>query len=319
MSFLKKIFHKKKQEPNRVADDSTVIHIHPEDSHKIWLNVQGKNNVINIGKLSPKIVGDIHISVYGDNCSVNIGDGFFTCYGVHILLGLNHENYGKITASHLKIGNNTSMEGARIITFNSHNTISVGDECMLSENIMLYNTDSHPIYDKSTGKIINYVDSEACFFGFLFKAFSYFMLVAIVGCLNTRTSYEVRYNLKLLVSFSPVETNFLLCYLIVVIIVVFPTFFRSFRDIVAEAVFEPVGIILIDTHEKFLLVLLLENFRCRVVRIELISTIVSVIKACFSLSYRSEQIDFIKGFFIKFSRGFLASFKTSMPFSHAVS
>ena len=131
------------------------------------------------------------------------------------------------------------------------------------------------------------------------------MLVAIVGCLNTRTSYEVRYNLKLLVSFSPVETNFLLCYLIVVIIVVFPTFFRSFRDIVAEAVFEPVGIILIDTHEKFLLVLLLENFRCRVVRIELISTIVSVIKACFSLSYRSEQIDFIKGFFIKFSRGFL--------------
>lgn len=157
MSFLKKIFHKKKQEPNRVADDSTVIHIHPEDSHKIWLNVQGKNNVINIGKLSPKIVGDIHISVYGDNCSVNIGDRFFTCYGVHILLGLNHENYGKITASHLKIGNNTSIEGARIITFNSHNTISVGDECMLSENIMLYNTDSHPIYDKSTGKIINYV------------------------------------------------------------------------------------------------------------------------------------------------------------------
>lgn len=31
---------------------------------------------------------------------------------------------------------------------------------MLSENIMLYNTDSHPIYDKSTGKIINYDTSK---------------------------------------------------------------------------------------------------------------------------------------------------------------
>lgn len=99
--------------------------------------------------------------------------------------------------------------------------------------------------------------------------------------------------------------GFSLCYLIVVIIVVFPTFFYSFRDIVAEAVFESVWIILMDAYSKILLVLLLDSFCRRVVRVDLISTIVSVIKACFSLTDRSEQIDFIKGFFIKFSRGFL--------------
>lgn len=154
MSFFKNIFKlKKKQE----FDSSNIIDINSSALHKVNLNIHGKNNKIEIKNLSEEILSKIEISIYGDNCSVFIDENFYTSYGIHILLGLNHKNYAKINNTHLKIGKNTSIEGARIITFNSNNTITVGDECMLSENVMLYNTDSHPIYNKETGKIINYV------------------------------------------------------------------------------------------------------------------------------------------------------------------
>lgn len=156
MNLFKKLF-KRKRSPKNIFDKSSIIDVNPMDKHRINLNIQGKNNVIKIKSLSEKMLCTIDISIYGDNCSVEIDENFYSTYGVHILLGVNHKNYGKINDTHLKIGKNTTIEGARIITFNSKNTISVGDDCMLSENVMLYNTDSHPIYDKETGKILNYV------------------------------------------------------------------------------------------------------------------------------------------------------------------
>lgn len=159
MKFFQKVidhFFKKKKHKSCI-DTSCIIDINPLDLKKVRLNVQGKNNVIKIGSLSEKMFSIIDISIYGDNCSVYIDDNFYTSYGIHILLGLNHQNYGKIENTHLKIGKDTSIESARIVTFNSNCSISIGNECMLSENIMLYNTDSHPIYNKGTGKIINYV------------------------------------------------------------------------------------------------------------------------------------------------------------------
>ena len=156
MNLFKKLFKRKRSKKN-IFDESSMIDINPLDKHRINLSIQGKNNVIKIKSLSEKMLCAIDISIYGDNCSVEIDENFYSTYGVHILLGVNHKNYGKINDSHLKIGKNTTIEGARIITFNSKNTISVGDDCMLAENVMLYNTDSHPIYDKETGKILNYV------------------------------------------------------------------------------------------------------------------------------------------------------------------
>ena len=158
MSFLKNIFKSKRKKKTKLEfDSSNIIDINPLDLNKVNLNIQGKNNKIEIKNFSEEMLSKIEISIYGDNCSVFIDENFYISYGVHILLGLNHKNYAKINNTHLKIGKNTTIESARIITFNSNNTISVGDECMLSENVMLHNTDSHPIYNKETGEIINYV------------------------------------------------------------------------------------------------------------------------------------------------------------------
>lgn len=160
IKIIQKIIDKLRGKKKKIAnnlDISNIININPADINKIRLQITGKNNIITIGRLSEKMLSEIDISICGDNCSVCIGDNFYTSQGTHILLGCNHENYGKIKDTHLTIGTNTTIEGARIITFNSHSTISIGNDCMFSEHITIYNTDSHPIYDITNGKIINYV------------------------------------------------------------------------------------------------------------------------------------------------------------------
>lgn len=157
---IRRLFRTSSREKSReeiTEESSCRVDIHPQDRDKVRLHIAGSHNTVRIGKLSEQMHSFIDISIYGDCCSVVIDDNFYTTSGVHILLGLDHHNYGKIEHSSLHIGKDTTMESARIITFNSHAAIVVGSDCMFSENVMLYNTDSHPIYDRYSGEIMNYV------------------------------------------------------------------------------------------------------------------------------------------------------------------
>lgn len=54
----------------------------------------------------------------------------------------------------IKIGNSTTIGSAYIVCMGKKNSINIGKECMFAENIEIWNTDSHPIFD-SDGNIIN--------------------------------------------------------------------------------------------------------------------------------------------------------------------
>ena len=57
-------------------------------------------------------------------------------------------------SSEIRIGNKTSIAKAQIVSLESYK-IEIGEDCMLSYDIEIRNTDSHKIYDKNTNKRIN--------------------------------------------------------------------------------------------------------------------------------------------------------------------
>lgn len=130
------------------------------EKHKdsLWLNIKvfGDNNEIIIKK-PHKETKSLNISIYGDNCKVVIGEGLFSREPLYITMGQNHKFHGKIHNTQVEIGKNVWIEQAKIATFNSNNKISIGDNCMISSKVYFYNTDGHPIYDKDTEKLVNYV------------------------------------------------------------------------------------------------------------------------------------------------------------------
>lgn len=54
----------------------------------------------------------------------------------------------------IKIGTKTSFGSVYMICMGAYNSITIGDECMFAENIEIWNTDSHPIFN-ANGNIIN--------------------------------------------------------------------------------------------------------------------------------------------------------------------
>ena len=83
------------------------------------------------------IKGNNNILYIGDNCVVN---------NTSIIL----DNEG----AEIRIGNKTSIAKAQIVSLEPYN-IEIGEDCMLSYDIEIRNTDSHKIYDKNTNKRIN--------------------------------------------------------------------------------------------------------------------------------------------------------------------
>lgn len=121
----------------------------------IDLNIEGQKNIIKIGKNSK--IKYLKINGYCDNCKITIGDNF-NCGSLTIILGQNHENFGKINNTNIYIGDNVSFGYEnKIVTFNSNNNIKIDNDSMIASEVTLYNTDAHPIYDINKTKIINKV------------------------------------------------------------------------------------------------------------------------------------------------------------------
>ena len=107
------------------------------------IKISGNNNVLYVGKNTQLrnsnifIKGNNNILYIGDNCVVN---------NTSIIL----DNEG----AEIRIGNKTSIAKAQIVSLEPYN-IEIGEDCMLSYDIEIRNTDSHKIYDKNTNKRIN--------------------------------------------------------------------------------------------------------------------------------------------------------------------
>ena len=107
------------------------------------IKISGNNNIIYVGKNS--ILRDCNIFIKGNNNILYIGDD---CVVNKTSIILDNEG------AEIRIGNQTSIAKAQIVSLEPYK-IEIGDDCMLSYDIEIRNTDSHKIYDKNTNQRIN--------------------------------------------------------------------------------------------------------------------------------------------------------------------
>lgn len=107
------------------------------------------------------------IKIRGESNTVSIKDGFVANCQLTISGKFNSITFDsnerirnldiQIRGEHnlIKIGKGTSIGGARMINIGKNNNIIIGEQCMLSDCIEIWSSDSHPIYDLESGQIIN--------------------------------------------------------------------------------------------------------------------------------------------------------------------
>lgn len=106
------------------------------------INIIGKNNNIIIRGNHTNLI----INIFGDNNKLELEFNTKSSEGEIIVRGNN---------CLLSIGNETTFgKKAYIVCMGVHNKILIGKENMFADNIEIWNTDSHPIYDTS-GVLLN--------------------------------------------------------------------------------------------------------------------------------------------------------------------
>ncbi len=133
------------------------IEISPQDERYIKLNIVGENNTVIIKKLAAGLTGRLSVSIAGDNCSVIIDEDVYIGTSLEIIAGRIHPNFGKVENTHIFIGKQTSFESTFIMAANANSSIEIGERCMFSYHINVYNTDMHPILNAANKSVINKV------------------------------------------------------------------------------------------------------------------------------------------------------------------
>lgn len=108
-------------------------------------NFIGKNNYIEFQEPF-KIHNRLSFTAFGDNSIFKCGRNF---YPKHIALCTS-------TNSAILIGSNFSCENVMIVENQADGTkIEIGNDCMISGQIVIRSGDAHAIYDKDTKKLLN--------------------------------------------------------------------------------------------------------------------------------------------------------------------
>ncbi len=133
-----------------------------QENNKLFIVKNGK-----LKKLKKKILG-LEIKVYGKNNTIIIND---KAHFINSIILIENDNayieIGESLAIHnfsvrvshgngqiLKIGNNTSIYGCAI-HLNDENGCEIGEDCMFSDEIRIWASDGHAIYDSTTGLLLN--------------------------------------------------------------------------------------------------------------------------------------------------------------------
>jgi len=118
----------------------------------------GKGNVVSIERTIYR--PNIDIQIYGNNNNIIIGNDN-AANGLKIRIG-NHVNAHGVK---IKIGRYFTCEpDCQFFLYNSRNSVSIGDECMFSNSIILRAGESpHLLFDKDSGEYLDV--SEGVFIG----------------------------------------------------------------------------------------------------------------------------------------------------------
>lgn len=144
------IIHKLKKAGNKIEIDRSLM-------GNISLQVIGTNNFVRLANVQIGRFTSLRIQIYGDNNTVKI-DGVKIAISLKIIMGQRNPCFGKITGASFSINPGSSIESLTYGTANANAFCHIGKNCMFSDNITLYNSDSHPIISLSDGQVCNWVD-----------------------------------------------------------------------------------------------------------------------------------------------------------------
>ena len=114
-----------------------------DDTNKPVHYGRGRNNRLCIGE-NANLYDSFLLEYYGSDCCMELGSN--THLGkIHIIIA---------QGAYFKIGSRSSFEGLYAVLYES-GQITIGEDCMFSQNIQVWQTDTHPIFDRKTGKRIN--------------------------------------------------------------------------------------------------------------------------------------------------------------------
>ena len=106
---------------------------------KVRFKISGNNNTISFGKMAQ--LKNCTIEIYGNNCEIKIGGGH-----THIT---NTSFYCEDDNSKIIIGSCFTMESGHIASTEGE-IITIGNDCMFSNDIEIRNGDSHSIIENGT-------------------------------------------------------------------------------------------------------------------------------------------------------------------------
>lgn len=162
IEFVQKIIDKLRNKKSHFGFNDEILKNNniniPKKNYKNFnVHMEGVNNTIILEENNLNKNARITLFLYGDNNTIIIKKGFILSKFLSVELGRKHPIYGKVKNCRIEIGANTSMESCYITMVNCNSSTNIGSDCMFSDDINLYNTDTHPVFDNTTKKIINRV------------------------------------------------------------------------------------------------------------------------------------------------------------------
>lgn len=121
---------------------NNIIHLKNVDIRKTLITVNGNDNTI---VADGAFVENSNISISGTHNRLTIADGVkLRCAQINI----------RGERCSIEINKNTKFGGIRLINVGSNNYISIGENCMFSDQVEVWASDTHPIFNEQ-GKWLN--------------------------------------------------------------------------------------------------------------------------------------------------------------------
>lgn len=127
---------------NATISNTSKVKITESRIGRTQLSLEGKNNVLFV---QSAILSRVNIRITGDENEVHISEGAIIRDSNFIIRGNN---------CRILIGDRTTFGGVRIVNVGASNDIILGNDCMLSDNVEIWASDTHSIYDNE-GNWIN--------------------------------------------------------------------------------------------------------------------------------------------------------------------
>lgn len=112
----------------------------------VRINMGGRGNVVTI--LSRRMLINVEIDIDGDDNEVTIGTNAHYIKDLFVFMGNRYNNRS------LHIGDNATIYGARIFVEEDGRSVKIGNDALISDEVLIENSDGHVILDHD-GKVIN--------------------------------------------------------------------------------------------------------------------------------------------------------------------